>query len=68
MTDYKIVDGNVVGNDPGQFQFGQRYVKCNQCGTKRPAKYLKIVKTIDGENEQNSVCCKDKQFCAKNST
>lgn len=67
MKDYKIEDGNIVGNDPGQFQFGQRYVKCN-CGIKRPAKQLKIVKTIDGENEQIVIRCKDRQFCAKNGT
>lgn len=53
-------DGSLSGLHPGQFQFGERYVSCCQCGTLRPASELFLEKDDEGNKFP---ACKDLRLC-----
>lgn len=60
MSDHEIKDGKIIPNPPGQFEFGERYVECYYCGTKRPVDRLKLT------HREKPVCVdEDMKFCTR---
>jgi hypothetical protein len=48
--DFEIKGGEVVGlsANSSNFEFGERYVQCRNCGIKRPGKELKPIEHPQG--------------------
>ena len=62
MSDFTVDQNGVIhGNTPGQFEFGERYVKCIICKVQRRPQEMKAL----GAPGNYVPVCKDNKVCDK---
>lgn len=54
-----IKEPEAVG--PGQFQYGERYLKCDSCGCLRPRAKLRLI--VEEGEQGGFIMCKNREEC-----